>query len=106
MECKYETRNQKAVAGKDYVGVEGTLKWTDGDMSSKEITVIINDDDEFEKDEDFLVVLTDVKGAAFPANTDGGEEEDKATVTIIDSYTHQGAPPTPHQDAPLPSGDR
>ena len=50
--CTYATKNQKAVAGKDYGETSGTLTWADGDTSKKFVSVDIYDDDEFEKDEE------------------------------------------------------
>jgi len=78
----YTTKDQTAVAGKDYKAVSGTIEWEDGDSADKEITIEIFDDDEFEKDEQFTVVLKDVNGAEFSMNTDGGMAEDICTVTI------------------------
>jgi len=80
----YATKNQSAVAGKDYEDTSGTLEWSEGESGKKSVTIAIFDDDEFEKDEEFTVVLADPKGGAtFPVNTDGGAENDVCTVTII-----------------------
>jgi hypothetical protein len=54
--CSFATKNQKAVAGKDYEEKSGTLSWKDGETQKQTITIIIHDDDEFEKDEEFTVV--------------------------------------------------
>jgi len=82
--CQYNTKNQKAVAGKDFKAEEGTFTWADGDTSPKKIEITIYDDDEFEKDEEFTVVLKEPTGGAhFNAKSDGGEEEDICTVTIL-----------------------
>ena len=82
--CSYTTKNQKAVAGKDYGEMKGEFKWADGDSTTKHVIEIpIYDDDEFEKDEEFTVVLFDAKGAKFDGLTDGGQDEDITTVTII-----------------------
>ena len=79
----YRTKNQSAIAGKDFVGAEGTLRWADGDDITKEIEITILDDDELEKDEEFTVVLHDlVGGAIFDYKTDGGAEETIMTVVI------------------------
>ena len=81
--CKYATKNQKAVAGKDFEETSGELEWPDGDASKKEISIKIFDDDEFEKDEEFTVVLSDATGgASFSMDTDGGAETDITTVNI------------------------
>merc|ERR1719482_2565119 len=82
--CAYATKNQKAVAGKDYEEKSGSFEWADGEDSKKSVTIAIYDDDEFEKDEDFTVVLSEPKGGAiFMKDTDGGDEADVVTVTIV-----------------------
>jgi solute carrier family 8 (sodium/calcium exchanger) len=45
--CSYTTKNQKAVAGKDFKACDGTLTWADGATDKKEIPIEIYDDDEF-----------------------------------------------------------
>lgn len=80
----YSTKNQKAVAGKDYKEESGVFTWKDGETGTKKITIIIYDDDEFEKDEEFTVVLADPTGGAiFPHHTDGGMDSEICTVTIV-----------------------
>jgi len=80
----YTTKDQQARAGKDYEEAKGTLTFADGDKGPKEITVIIMDDDDLEKDETFTVVLSDASnGAVFDVDTDGGETEAICTVTIL-----------------------
>jgi len=80
----YATKNQKAVAGKDYEAKSGSLTFADGDAKEQTIDIAIFDDDEFEKDEDFTVVLSEIKGGAkFEKHTDGGEETDVCTVMIV-----------------------
>jgi Ca2+/Na+ antiporter len=82
--CSYSTKNQKAVAGKDYEEKSGEFSWADGEVGKKSVEIKVFDDDEFEKDEDFTVVLSDPKGgAAFPLHTDGGEDTEICTVTIV-----------------------
>jgi len=81
--CVVKTKNQKAVAGKDFEAVESEFTWADGETGKKSVTIKIMDDDEFEKDEDFTVILSELKGASFIASTDGGEDTDVCTVTIV-----------------------
>jgi Ca2+/Na+ antiporter len=80
----YATKNQKAVAGKDYEAKSGTLTFKDGDSAEQSFDITIYDDDEFEKDEEFTVVLSEIKGGAkFEKHTDGGEDTDVCTVMIV-----------------------
>ena len=51
-------RAQTATADADYVPVKGALHFAEGEVS-KTIEITIIDDDEFEKDEEFTVVLTE-----------------------------------------------
>ena len=82
--CEFKTKNQKAVAGKDYEAKEGKIEFADGDMTEKTIEIAIYDDDEFEKDEEFTVVLSEPTGGAkFEKHTDGGEDTDVCTVMIV-----------------------
>jgi len=81
---EYTTKNQRATAGKDYEAVSGKLTWADGDAKAQKIEIKIFDDDEFEKDEDFTVILSEVTGGAkFDENTDGSDESDICTVMIV-----------------------
>jgi Ca2+/Na+ antiporter len=85
--AQYATKNQQAVAGKDYEAADGTFEWADGEAgpdSGKSIDVIINDDDEFEKDETFTCVLTEPTGGAkFDKTTDGGADSAITTIIIL-----------------------
>jgi len=81
---QYKTKNQKAVAEKDFEAKEGEWKWTDGDTHTESLTIKIYDDDEYEKDEEFTVVMFEPTGGAiFPKDTDGGEEEEICTINIL-----------------------
>jgi len=80
----YKTKNQKAVAGKDYIAAEGKFEWADGEGGEKSVDITIVDDDALEKDEEFTVVMSDIQGGAtFPLETDGGIEEEVCTVIIV-----------------------
>ena len=57
---QYTTKNQEALAGKDYVAVSGELVWKDGESDEREIKIEIIDDDVYEQDEHFTVVLSEV----------------------------------------------
>jgi len=91
IKCSFTTKDQTAKAGKDYEKNAGEIVFADGDTSPKPIEVVIFDDDEFEKDEQFTVVLSDAQGegAAFSKETDGGEEEDICTVMILNDDDKQ-----------------
>jgi solute carrier family 8 (sodium/calcium exchanger) len=80
---KYATKDQTAPAGKDYGGTEGTLTFAHGQVSQS-ITIEIIDDDTYEKDETFTVVLSEPTGGAkFDKATDGGVNTEVATVVIL-----------------------
>jgi uncharacterized delta-60 repeat protein len=72
----YATVQDSAVEGVDFTGANGTLDWADGDSAAKTIVVPILDDPDFELDETFSVVLSNVTGGAAL----GG---DTTTVTIV-----------------------
>ena len=81
--CDWHTRDGSAVAPADYKAARGTLSFAPG-VTSQLITVEIVDDDEYERDETFQVVLTRPSGGAtFGADVDGGPDRAIATVTII-----------------------
>ncbi|MBT8198519.1 MAG: hypothetical protein KJO84_08495, partial [Acidimicrobiia bacterium] len=71
----YTTAQDSAIEGVDFTGASGTLDWADGDSAAKTIVVPILDDGDFELDETFSVVLSNVTGGAAL----GG---DTTTVTI------------------------
>lgn len=79
----YYTRNETAIAGADYEETKGTLTFEHGEMK-KTIIVPIIDDDAYEKDETFQVVLENPTGGAkFSAKSNGGQDSDIALITII-----------------------
>ena len=82
--CEYKSKDQSAVAEKDYIAVSGQLTWADGDSSVKKVEITVIDDDDFEKDEEFTIVLSEVKGGAeFDSSTDGGRNSAICTVVIL-----------------------
>ena len=79
----YDTKPKEALEGVDYVGAHGTLTFAHAEMS-KSVTIKIVDDTAYEKDETFLCVLSaPTGGAIFRDDTDGGDDEDICTVTIV-----------------------
>jgi len=80
----YKTQDKTATGDQDYVPVtDGELVFKAGECE-KDITIEIIDDEEYEKDEDFLVFLFDPSGGAmFYHDHDGGEEEEIARVVIV-----------------------
>ncbi len=58
----YATRDDTAIAGKDYEAATGTLTWRNGESGSKKISITIKNDNEFEKDETFSVEIKDSAG--------------------------------------------
>jgi len=81
---QYATKDQQARCGKDYESASGSIKFAAGDTGPFDIKVAIIDDDDFEKDETFTVVLSELTGgASFDGETDGGSTSAIATVTIV-----------------------
>lgn len=76
VEVKWKTIDQTAVNGKDYHGGSGTLVFEHGEQV-KYISIDIIDDKEFEKDETFIVELTETSEGAFLGNVKS------AAVTIV-----------------------
>jgi solute carrier family 8 (sodium/calcium exchanger) len=80
---QYETKDQTATAGKDYGATSGTLTFAHGQVSQS-LTIEIIDDDTYEKDETFTVILSEPTGGAkFDKTTDGGAHTEVATVVIL-----------------------
>eukprot|EP00908_Phaeocystis_cordata_P011090 Transcript_21930.p1 GENE.Transcript_21930~~Transcript_21930.p1 ORF type:complete len:847 (+),score=396.79 Transcript_21930:160-2700(+) len=80
---QYATKDQTATAGKDYVAQSGTLTFAHG-VVSQSLTIEIIDDDKYENDETFTVVLSEpTGGATFDKNTDGGAATEVCTVVIL-----------------------
>jgi Calx-beta domain/Beta-propeller repeat len=70
----YETSNQTAIAGQDYVGTSGVLTFTVGD-NSKTITIPITNDSTLEPREDFKITLSNP--------TNDAEIEPNRAIAII-----------------------
>jgi hypothetical protein len=64
----YSTANGTAVAGSDYTAVSGTLTWSDGDTTSKTITVPVNSAATFSGKKSFAVALSDASAGATIGN--------------------------------------
>ena len=74
----YATTSGSATAGLDYTSASGTLRWGDGDSSSKTVTVDITDDTAVEGDETFTADLSNPSaGALLGSNT-------SVPITIVD----------------------
>ena len=83
IKCKVRTKDQTALAGSDYEPIDRTLIFADGETRSS-FPIYIVDDDVYESDETFQVVLSDPEGGAtFDPTCDGGADKAVATVTII-----------------------
>jgi hypothetical protein len=61
--ASYTTTNASAVAGVDYTASTGTLRWADGDVADKTISIAIAEDLAIEGDEMFAVGLSAPVGA-------------------------------------------
>lgn len=82
VEVAWKTKDQSALHGRDYIGGEGTLVFDHGE-TLKTIDIEIVDDHLFEKDETFMIELTEVKtaGAKF-----GRLKKTVVTVVSDDEY--------------------
>eukprot|EP00325_Prymnesiales_sp_UTEX-LB-985_P033562 CAMPEP_0174727602 /NCGR_PEP_ID=MMETSP1094-20130205/50101_1 /TAXON_ID=156173 /ORGANISM="Chrysochromulina brevifilum, Strain UTEX LB 985" /LENGTH=772 /DNA_ID=CAMNT_0015929377 /DNA_START=10 /DNA_END=2328 /DNA_ORIENTATION=+ len=81
---QYSTKDQQALGGKDYEPVSGVLSFADGEVGPLDIAISVLDDDDYEKDETFTVVLSELTGGAiYDRETDGGETSAICTVTIL-----------------------
>jgi hypothetical protein len=58
LEVNYSFTDATAIGGSDFMGVNGALRWSDGDVQDKFISVPIIDDGSFEEDESFIISLT------------------------------------------------
>jgi hypothetical protein len=88
MSVTYSTANGSALAGTNYTATSGTLKWANGDGSSKTFTVPVSSTNLFTGTKTFVVKL--VAGA----NTLLGSQT-SATVTITGGSKPVTAPSTP-----------
>jgi len=66
-----------ASLNEDFENITGTLKWADGDLNSKTIIIDVNNDELYEEDESFDLVLEPNEGVALNSNP-------TLTVTIKD----------------------
>ena len=62
-----DSSRELATPGSDFVVASGRLDWSDGDASSREITVAIVDDNSYERPEKFYVRLKDATGSVIVA---------------------------------------
>ena len=81
--CSYATKDGTAVAPADYTAMSGTLKFAAGE-TEKIITVTIVDDEIYEQDEDFYMVITDAVGGAKIGATY------RSTITIVNDDDLKG----------------
>ncbi len=73
----YTTSNGTALAGSDYTTTSGTLTWTNGDTSTKTVTVPVTADALVEGTENFNVTLSSISGGVIADNA-------TATITLAD----------------------
>jgi hypothetical protein len=76
----FATSSRAAIAASDYTAIGGTLSWADGDSTPKSFAIPIVNDTSDEPDESFVVLISNVQGAAIGL-------PDMATVTIQDDDT-------------------
>ena len=91
--CKYATQDhadKSAVAGADYEPVEGTLVFDHAEIKKTFVVPIVNDES-YEKDERFQVILTEATGGArFDDTTDGDSEHEIAVIKIVNDRELKG----------------
>ena len=91
--CKYATQDhadKSAVAGADYEPVQGTLVFDHAEIEKSFVVSIVNDES-YEKDEHFQVILTEATGGAkFDDASDGSTEHEIAVVTIVNDQELKG----------------
>ncbi|KAI8500976.1 hypothetical protein Bbelb_210710 [Branchiostoma belcheri] len=80
---KWKTKDMRAVNGRDYVGGEGVLEFQHGE-TEKNIDIQIFDDKDFEKDEDFMVELSDAAGGALIGR------QRRTVITIVNDDEYNG----------------
>ncbi len=85
VEVDYRTLDQSAKAGSDYQAASGTLIIAAGDTEGY-VEVTLTDDGEVENDEQFILELTEVRGAILDADSN------RATATILDDDEEPAAP--------------
>jgi hypothetical protein len=81
----YTTVDGTATDGEDYTATNGTLSWADGETTSQSITINITDDDIFENDESFQVILSNPTGNASIGTPN------QATITIVNEDSPSSA---------------
>ena len=83
IKCKVQTKDQTALAGSDYEPIDQMIILKDGETRST-FTIYIVDDDVYESDETFQVILSEPEGGVtFDPTCDGGADKAVATVTIV-----------------------
>jgi len=80
--CSWATKEGSACSPSDFQAASGTLTFAPG-VVEQTIKVGILDDGRYERDEDFMVLLTEPTGGVkFSSEGDGNEERQVCTVTI------------------------
>ena len=79
-----KTVEDSATAGSDFSAVDTTITFAPGEMR-KEVPIDIMDDGKYERDEIFLVTLSNPKGGARLAGASGGEEKKAICEVTIES---------------------
>lgn len=81
--CRYYTESATAIGGRDFEPLDDFLKFESG-QACAEFPVTIKSLGRYERKEVFRIVLTEPKGGArFDKMTDGGDEANICTITIV-----------------------
>jgi len=88
IQCSYSTEADTAIEEKDFDALSGTLVFQHLEEEKTFTVNIKGNTDAFEADENFRIVLSDVKGGAtFDDKTDGGSDSCIQTITILGTNT-------------------
>jgi solute carrier family 8 (sodium/calcium exchanger) len=82
--CKFRTEEDSAIDTVDFEHVAGELVFGDGQETAT-IGVCVKARGRYDESDLFRLILEEAKGTKFNAKTDGGEESDICSITILSS---------------------
>jgi len=81
------TKSLTAVGGRDFEEIDEELVFAPGEHK-KTVEVIVNDDDQYENDENFQLIFSELSAGVFSSLCDGGPQRAIVTVYIENSTNH------------------